>query len=189
MKTSIKVLAAAVLALPLMACAEEKKAPPPPEPASLEDADPCFRVRDYPCAIRNYIGYLKIYPNDGNANARLAIARTRIGKHKESLVYYRKAIELNVVTYDLYAMYAKSLDATGDVDGAIAANRKALEIVPELVDVRGDLANQLARKGQHDEAIKLLEDFDKKLVRDGQSPYFRAHIATLKEQRKAKTGA
>jgi len=167
-------------ALSLLAIACEKAAPP--QPASLEEGNRCFGEGDWNCAGANYNGYLKTYPNDPTVNARLAIARTRAGHHKESIHFYQKAEELGVVTYDLYANYAVSLDAIGDLDGAIRANLKALEIVPRLVDVRGSLANQLVRKGQTKDAIELLEEFDAYLKREGEAPYFTAQIASIKEK-------
>jgi tetratricopeptide (TPR) repeat protein len=165
--------------LSLFAAACDKVAPPP-QPASLEEGDRCFGDGNWNCAAANYNGYLKTYPNDPTVNARLAIARTRAGHHKEAIPFYQKAEELGVVTYDLFASYALSLDAVGDLDGAIRANLKALEIVPRLVDVRGNLANQLVRKGQTKDAIELLEEFDAFLKRKGEDPYFTAQIASIK---------
>ncbi|HYE46900.1 MAG TPA: tetratricopeptide repeat protein [Caulobacter sp.] len=166
--------------LSLLAAACEKVAPP--QPASLEEGNRCFEAGQWSCAGANYNGYLKTYPDDPIVNARLAMARTRAGHHKEAIYYYQKAESLGVVTYDLFASYALSLDATGDLDGAIRANLKALEIVPRLVDVRGSLANQLVRKGQTQDAIELLEEFDAFLKRQGEDPYFTAQIASIKEK-------
>jgi hypothetical protein len=53
--------------------------------------------------------------------------------------------------------------------------------LPNLVDVRGTLAQQLVRQGKHDEAIKLLQDFDAYLKKNGQSPYFTGQIMVIKE--------
>lgn len=170
-------------ALAFLSAACEGAAPPAkPEPASLADGDSCLASRDYSCAAANYTGYLKAYPNDSNAQAKLGIALTRAGKHREALPAYAKAEEGGVVTYDLFANYAVSLDAAGDLDGAIKANRKALEIVPSLVDVRGGLARQLVRKGETTEAIRLLEGFDRDLKRQGHPPYFTAQIASIREK-------
>lgn len=166
-------------ALALAAC--EPKAAAVPERASLPDGDSCFARRDWNCAAANYNGYLKQYPNDPAVNAKLGIARTRAGHHREALPYYKHAEELGVVTYDMYAGYAISLEATGDLDNAIRTNRKALEIVPSLVDVRGSLAAQLVRKGQPEEAIELLEEFDLALRRQGSRPYFPAQIASIRQ--------
>lgn len=169
------------VALGLGAC-EPSGGKAPPQPASLEDGDRCFAARDWTCAAANYGGYLRTYPEDPTVNARLALARTRSGKHQEALPAYRKAEELGVVTYDLYAGYATSLEATGDLEGAIRANRKSLEIVPNLVDERGALGAQLVRSGQRDEAIALLEEFDAYLKDNGRPPYFTAQIASIREQ-------
>lgn len=170
---------AAAAALGLAACEPEAAAP---QPASLPDGDNCFAQRNWNCAAANYNGYLQTYPNDAQVNAKLGIARTRAGHHREALPFYKHAEDLGVITYDMYAGYALSLDATGDLDGAIRANRKALELVPSLVDVRGSLAAQLVRKGQPGEAVDLLEDFDTRLKQQGDQPYFTAQIASIKEK-------
>ena len=164
----------------LSAC--EKPQPPPPEPASAETAEDCYQRQDYACARANYAGYLKQYPNDTHAMAMLAFSLTRAGKHREALPYYQKVVAAGIGTYDLFANYALSLDATGDLDGAIKRNRQALEAVPNLVDVRGDLAQQLVRQGKRAEALELLQSFDRQLVKKGEIPYFTAQIAAIKEQ-------
>lgn len=170
---------ATALTLGLTACGSPEAAAP--LPASLEDGDNCFAQRNWNCAGRNYHGYLKNYPNDPTVNAKAGIAYTRAGHHREAVPFYRHAESLGVITYDMYAGYAISLDATADLDGAIRANRKSLELVPSLVDVRGSLAAQLVRKGQPREAVALLEEFDTLLKRDGQPPYFTAQIASIKQ--------
>jgi tetratricopeptide (TPR) repeat protein len=183
MRAIVLTLAAALaLAAPLAACDQVKPAPTAPQPASLEDGNDCFARREWNCAAANYNGYLKTYPNDPEVNARLGMARTRAGHHKEALYFYKKAEDLGVITYDFYASYALSLEATGDLDGAIRANRKSLELVPSLVDVRGSLAAQLVRKGQPAEAVKLLEEFDAYLKTQGEQPYFTAQIASIKQK-------
>ena len=172
---------AAALALAVGACDQAKPAAAP-QPASLQDGDDCFARQDWNCAAANYNGYLKSYPNDPEVNAKLGIARTRAGHHREAVPFYKRAEELGVVTYDMYAGYAISLDATGDLDGAIRANLKSLELVPSLVDVRGSLAAQLVRKGQPKDAVELLEEFDAYLKKHGEQPYFTGQIASIKEK-------
>lgn len=168
-------------ALGLAAC-EGGIAEPPPQPASLSDGDQCFADRNWNCAAANYNGYLQTYPDDPTVNAKLAIARTRAGHHREAVPFYRRAEDLGVATYDMYAGYAISLEATGDLDGAIRANERALEAVPSLVDVRGSLAAQLVRRGEPEEALALLEEFDAYLRENGENPYFTAQIAGIREQ-------
>ena len=148
--------------------------------ASMGDAERCLRSRDLPCAEADLVAYLGQYPNDAHANALLAITLTADGHHREALYYYRKAEALNVGAYDFYAGYAKSLDAVGDTDAAIRMNQAALNLVPRLVDVRGLLADELTKKGRGQEAVDLLESFDRKLEADGYQPYFTDQIRRIK---------
>lgn len=183
--TPSRTLLIVALAAALAAC---DKAPPEPEPASKDTAMTCLRNNDLPCAEANLRGYVKQYPNDSESTAVLAITLTKEGKHREALPFYVSAVTAGQVTYDLFAFYALSLDATGDLDGAIRYNAKALEIVPGLVDVRGDMARQLVRKGKPADAIALLRWYDSYLKKQGQKPYFTAQIAAIQEGMKAAPG-
>lgn len=174
--------AALIGALVLAGC---EKAPPEPEPASKDTAMTCLRDNDLACAEANLRGYLKQYPTDSESTAVLAITLTKAGKHRESLAFYDTAVKAGQVTYDLFAFYAKSLDATGNLDHAIYYNKKSLQIVPSLVDVRGDLARQLVRKGDAAQAVALLKWYDNDLKQKGHPPYFTAQIAAIQEAAKA----
>lgn len=179
-------LAVAALTLAIGAC---KPAPPPaPPPASKPDAEACYRKQDYGCAALNYYGYLQKFPTETDTRAIYAIALTRSGQHAIALPQYERVMKEGVGTYDLFANYAISLDALGKAEESMTWNRKTLELVPNLVDVRGMLAGQLVKQGKHDEAIKLLQDFDAYLKRNGQKPYFTGQIMTIREA-KAKAGA
>ena len=149
---------------------------------SKEEARTCLENHDFPCAEADYYAYLKLYPNDLAATAILAITLTQDGQHKEALSYYKRAQALGAATYDFYAGYAVSLDAVGDLDGAIRMNSTALQLVPSLVDVRGSLANELVRKGRTKEALNLLERFDRSLEDRGEPAFFTAQIAQIKQK-------
>lgn len=175
--------AAAALALLVAAC--EKPAPPAPPPASKADAEDCYRRQDYGCAALNYYGYLQKFPTETSTRAIYAITLTRSGQHAIALPQYERVMKEGAGTYDLFASYAISLDALGKADESIKWNRKTLELVPNLVDVRGTLAQQLVKQGRHDEAIRLLEEFDAYLKRNGQNPYFTGQIMTIREAKAA----
>ena len=148
--------------------------------ASMSEALICQRDGDIPCAEADLMAYIRKYPNDSHAFAMLAIILTQDGRHKESLYYYQQAEKMGVATYDLEAGYAKSLDATGHIDAAMAKNREALAIYPTLVDVRGLLAEELIHKGRPKEALDLLESFDSQLEAEGQPAYFEAQVRQIK---------
>lgn len=169
------------LGLALSAC-NPPAAPAEPEVFSADAGESCYRDGNYRCAARNFQNIVKQYPGDSHALAMAAFSLTRAGMHKEALWYYRKGDEAGLSTYDFYAFYAKSLDAVGDVEGAIKRNRQALDIVPSLVDVRGDLARELVKQGKTGEALELLKSFDRSLVAKGQPPYFKTQIAAIEEK-------
>jgi len=152
----------------------------PPGLPSMSEALSCQRDGDLPCAEADLVAYTKKYPGDSKAFAMLAILLTQDGRHKESIYYYQKAESMGVGTYDLDAGYAKSLDATGHLDAAMAKNQAALNLYPTLVDVRGALADELVRKGRGKEALNLLVDFDRQLEAEGQPAYFAAQIRQIK---------
>jgi tetratricopeptide (TPR) repeat protein len=118
-------------------------------------------------------------PQDSESAAVLGITLTRAGKHREALPFYASAVKAGESTYDLFAGYALSLDASGDLANAITYNRKALQIVPQLVDVRGDLARELVQTGKPQEALDLLREFDKELEAKGQPAYFTVQIQDI----------
>jgi tetratricopeptide (TPR) repeat protein len=175
-----KPLAAAGLALTLaVAC---KPPAPPSQPADLNTADRCYRDGNFVCAASNYYGYLQAYPGDTRVMAMEAFSLTRSGQHRKARYWYQKAEAAGIGNYDFDANYARTLEALGDLDGAIKYNRRALDLVPSLVDVRGDLASQLVRKGQSSEALKLLKSFDADLVSKEHPPYFSGQIRTIEDQ-------
>ncbi len=147
---------------------------------SMGDAELCLQGANLPCAEADMLAYLKQYPKDLHATALLAITLTRDGRHKEALYYYKRAEAMGVGTYDFYAGYAKTLDTLGDTDGAMSKNQAAIRLVPSLVDVRGDLADEMVRKGRAKEALELLTSFDDQLAAKGYKPYFTEQIRRIK---------
>lgn len=147
---------------------------------SISEAKTCLRDRDFNCAEADLRAYMRKYPNDANTGAMLAITLTQDGQHQEALPYYRKAIAEGISTYDLFANYAVSLDTTGQTDEAIKQNYAALKLVPNLVDVRGALADQLVRRGKVQEALNVLESFDQTLQDEGQPAYFASKASQLR---------
>jgi len=135
-------------------------------------ASKCLSLAQFDCAETNWEHYLTLRPNDGQAWAKLGIARNRHDDHEAALVAFERAISLGEGTYDLFAYYADSLAASGRTEDAVNWYYKALVVVPSLVDVRGKLAKLLVLQKKYYEALSLLESFDAELRVKGSPAYF-----------------
>jgi predicted aspartyl protease len=133
---------------------------------------PCMRSGNYDCAEKNWIQYLRLRPNDGNAIANLGIVMNFRDNNKGAVVQFERAIDLGEGTYDLFAYYADSLAKIGRTEDAIDWSYKALAVVPRLVDVRGNLAKLLVLQKRYYEALSLLSSFDDNTRSPDQQSYF-----------------
>ena len=135
-------------------------------------ADACERAGDLACAQEALAGLVKLRPDDGVAHARLGHAMARRDDDAHAVLEYQRAIDSGEGTYDLFAWYAESLGRVGRTDEAIDWSYRSLSLVPNLVDVRGDLARMLASRGRRYEALSLLESFDADAESKGRHGYF-----------------
>lgn len=166
MTVVLKSFAVVILTIFILACSKQ--------PVEVEkEAYKCFRSGNYACAEENFRWLLAQRPNDVRIRANLAFSLTSQNKHTDAIKIYRDLISEGEGTYDLFAYYAKSLDAIGEASEAITWNYRALSIVPKLVDVRGSLATLLVKNGHPYEALALLTSFDQQLIEHGEEPYFK----------------
>lgn len=160
---------AATAVLALAACSQK----PAAKPGDLKAAAAqCMAFGDLRCAEENWRAYVAVRPTESNAIANLCIVESRRDEPEDAVVQCRKAIDLGEGAYDLFAAYASSLAKVGRTDEAIDWSYKTLAIVPNLVDVRGDLAKLLISRNRRYEAIVLLAEFDEFLADQQQGPYF-----------------
>ncbi len=143
-----------------------------PPSAYKEAAIKCIQTRHYPCAETNWVQYIKMRPTDAHAMASLAIIYNWDDKPEAAIVQAEKAIDMGQGTYDLFAGYAESLEKVGRLDEAIDWSYKSLAIMPNLGNVRGDLARLLVMKKREYEALALLVSFDATTEAKGQGQYF-----------------
>ncbi len=148
-------------------------------PHSIAAARTCLQNKDLPCAEANFRGYIEKYPHDFLDTGRLAIILTQEGKHADAIEFAKTAIDGGVNDFELHANYATSLEATGDLTGAIAQNRKALAMNPVLVDVTATLARQLVQTGKLDEALSVLTAYDALQQSRGHPAHFTDEIAAI----------
>ncbi len=135
-------------------------------------ADACERAGDLACAQEALATLVKLRPDDGVAHARLGHAMARRDDDAHAVLEYQRAIDGGEGTYDLFAWYAESLGRVGRTDEAIDWSYRSLSLVPNLVDVRSDLARMLTSRGRRYEALSLLESFDADAESKGRHGYF-----------------
>ena len=154
-------------------------------PSSLADAQDCLKNRDLACAAENLEGYLKLNPHDAAASGMLGIVLTQTRDHERAVEFHRKAIAGGIKDAQMMANYGGSLEALGDHEGAILANKQALELNPTLVDVAMATASQLHSLGRPGEAAQLLQSFDDRQVAMGAKAHFEPIIKIMKENAEA----
>jgi predicted aspartyl protease len=146
---------------------------------SMSEVKRCLRQQDYPCAEADILAYTKKYPKDGDATALLATTLTEDGRHEDALRFYAKAEAMGVSNPQFEAGYAKSLEARGDLDGAIKKNQAVLKQYPYAAPLRGQVADELVRAGRGKEALGVLQDFDRLLADRGFPPMYAAKIRQI----------
>ncbi len=168
-----------VIALALSACQRQQSVTPAQTksltPAQMKEAAiACQSKRDFACAEQNWQGYVAARPTDTQAIANLGMVMNERDEHEQAVVQFKKAIDLGEGSYDLFAYYADSLTKLGRTSDAIDWSYKTLILVPQLVDVRGNLAKLLVQQKRTYEALNLLAEFDRDLEAREKGQYFEA---------------
>lgn len=141
----------------------------------------CYSKNQYENAILYFDKHVKKSPNDSLSLARLAISYTRLDKHNEAVIAYKKAIDKNWISYDFASLYSRSLFAIGEKDEAIKWNKRALTLEPNCNDCRRDLAIQLKDMNRKKEAYDLLNSYDEKQKELGKPQYFQGLLMLFNE--------
>ena len=161
-------IAVLLAALALLGCTQTPKTHAELQKSARE----CMRNQDFKCAEQDLQAYVRLRPNDGAAHARLGIAQNQRSEVAKAVASFQKAIALGEGTYDPFYYYANSLANLGKTNQAIDWYYKTLDVVPSLMDARGNLAKLLVQKKRYFEALALLASFDDHLTTIGQQPYF-----------------
>ena len=124
---------------------------------------------DWADMVRAYDELTRIRPNDGEAHYRLGYARIFLGLYREAEVAFQRAAALDFMKHSATYNVACCRSRLGDIDGALAALRQALEYGFEnraLIKEDPDLANLRAdpRYGE------LMKEWLEKRTNSGQKP-------------------
>jgi clan AA aspartic protease (TIGR02281 family) len=149
----------------------------------------CERKANLACAQESWTDYLKLRPTDGLAHANLGHVMNQRDDHAHAVIEFKRAIDAGEGAYDLFAWYADSLGSLGRNDEAIDWSYKSLSVVPNLVDVRGKLAQLLMTQGRPYEALSLLESFDADARAKGRPGYFEGQRIAIESALPARSSA
>ena len=139
----------------------------------------CMQARNFRCAETAYNAFVAQRPTDPIGYALRGILLVRMEQYARGAADLEKAMDLGEGTYDIFAFYAEALRHGGRVREAIDWSYRALEVVPGLLDVRGDLATMLVAETWHHEALAMLAGFDAGRVAKGQTAYFAARRVAI----------
>ena len=93
----------------------------------------------------------------GPALAQFARMLMSSGRPAESAALFRISLARSPKDPAAHEGLAASLEELGDLDGAIGAYRRAIELTPELMALHYNLANSLKTAGRHQESIDHYE--------------------------------
>lgn len=100
---------------------------------------------------------VRLDPFDTDALQAQSVLWRQRGEYDEAALSLKEAIERDPNNYLLYLQLASLKLATGDLDAAVKADRKVLELNPNAVSARSSLARSLARQGKLREAREEYE--------------------------------
>jgi hypothetical protein len=138
----------------------------------------CQQRADLVCQEDAWRGWLQVRPDDAMAMGNLGIVLVERKRDGEAVEWMSRAVEAGRMTYDLYASYAETLARLRRYDEAIDWSYRTLAIVPQAMEVRGELATWLMARHRHHEALALLQAYDAAAERLG-------HAGSFESQRRA----
>ncbi len=117
-------------------------------------------------AVANYQQAISINPDFAQAHHNLAYALQEQGRMEEAVASYQKAISVNPDFAQAYTNIGLLYEKMNELTEAEKYIAKALGISPGAANITYAQAVILRRKGEIDEAIRLLESFASKNIPD-----------------------
>lgn len=96
-------------------------------------------------------------PRKARVHNNLGVALSEAGRIDESIVAYKKAIDLDGYYADPLSNLAVAYSLKNDVDKAIDALKSAIHICPNYPEAYNNLGTLLLQKKQYDDAKRMLE--------------------------------
>ncbi len=123
------------------------------------------RVSDDPGELTGFMDEIEKLLDKDDPAAAAALARKVIRKHPDEC--------------DLWSLLGESLEASGDLEGAIAAFSRAADLDPQWASVRSHLANLQLEVGAIGDAARLVEEAFELATDDAEAAYVFAMICEI----------
>lgn len=115
-----------------------------------------FRLQDFQGVVEVLGPVIDKYARDGNANWYLGTSYLTLNEHQKAVMYLENAINAGIMRYEDYGNVGYCYDRLGQLDKAIEAYSRALELKPDSWSVRRNTALAYVKRAQS----LLLEDLE-----------------------------
>jgi len=116
------------------------------------------RNADYADPVRMWNDVLRQRPANSRAWDHRGLALDDLGREKEAISSFRRAIEIDPSSAPALSNLARVLSRRGEHEAAIACYRRAVEIAPRSVPIRHNLSIVLQKAGRDAEAERELRE-------------------------------
>jgi Flp pilus assembly protein TadD len=115
---------------------------------------------NYDDAVREYRAAIEVFPDYARAHHNLGMIFARAAKLELAIDHFRRALECPGLDepWVVHNSLAVALEESGDLQGAIAAYRKAIELDPRPAFPLHNLAVALANSGDLAEALEAIRE-------------------------------
>lgn len=121
----------------------------------LEEAQQCFKNKQYKTAIQKLEKLFKIYANHFEINYLLAQCYANLGQYEPAKIYCQKALELNSLSKLPYYLLLQIAQEREDLEGAKLLSKRIIYLDPSSIPAYLELASIYEQEGDQMRANKM----------------------------------
>ncbi len=129
--------------------------PHPTFKQQLEEAQQCFKNKQYKTAIQKLEKLFKTYANHFEINYLLAQCYANLGQYEPAKFYCQKALELNSLSKLPYYLLLQIAQEREDLDGAKLLSKRIIYLDPSSIPAYLELASIYEQEGDKIRANKM----------------------------------
>ena len=121
----------------------------------LEEAQKCFKNKQYKTAIQKLEKLFKTYSNHFEINYLLAQCYANLGQYEPAKIYCQKALELNSLSKLPYYLLLQIAQEREDLEGAKLLSKRIIYLDPSSIPAYLELASIYEQEGDQIRANKM----------------------------------